>query len=142
MIKEWKAIEQKKLAQVYLIIGVEDYVINQTKERLVNAVLKEDEQEFNYANFDLEETPIETVMEEAETLPFFGDKRLVIASNPTFLTSEKTKNKIEHQTSRLEQYLAQPADYSILCFVAHVEKLDERKKLTKLLKKTSCCDRS
>lgn len=135
MIKEWKAIEQKKLAQVYLIIGIEDYVINQTKEKLLNAVLAEDEQEFNYANFDLEETPIETVMEEAETLPFFGDKRLVIASNPTFLTSEKTKSKIEHQTARLEQYLAQPADYSILCFVARVEKLDERKKLTKLLKK-------
>ncbi|EUJ32822.1 DNA polymerase III subunit delta [Listeria floridensis FSL S10-1187] len=135
MIKEWKNIEQKKLAPVYLIIGVEDYIINQTKEKLLHAALKDEELEFNYANFDLEDTPIEAVIEEAETLPFFGEKRLVIASNPVFLTSEKAKGKLEHRTEKLEQYLNEPVDYSILCFVVHAEKLDERKKLTKLLKK-------
>ncbi len=137
LIDEWKKIEQKKIAPVYLIIGVEDYIINETKKRLLENVLSEEDTEFNYVHFDLDEMPIQSVLEEAETLPFFGEKRLVLASNPTFLTTEKNKSKVEHQTEKLEAYLNEPVDYSILCFIAHVEKLDERKKLTKLLKKTA-----
>ncbi|MBC1501122.1 DNA polymerase III subunit delta [Listeria weihenstephanensis] len=135
MIAEWKKIEKKQFAPVYLIIGTEDYIINETKKRLVTGILDAEDTDFNYANFDLEETAIEQVVEEAETIPFFGDRRLIIASNPTFLTTEKTKSKIEHRTARLEDYLNEPVDYSILVFVARVEKLDERKKLTKLIKK-------
>lgn len=135
MISEWKKIEKKQFAPIYLIIGTEDYIINETKKRLVAGILDTEDTDFNYANFDLDETAIEQVVEEAETIPFFGDRRLIIASNPTFLTTEKTKSKIEHRTARLEDYLNEPVDYSILVFIARVEKLDERKKLTKLIKK-------
>ncbi|MBC2243611.1 DNA polymerase III subunit delta [Listeria booriae] len=135
MIAEWKKIEKKQFAPIYLIIGTEDYIINETKKRLVANILDTEDTDFNYANFDLDETAIEQVIEEAETIPFFGDRRLIIASNPSFLTTEKTKSKIEHRTARFEDYLNEPVDYSILVIIARVEKLDERKKLTKLLKK-------
>ncbi|MBC1892529.1 DNA polymerase III subunit delta [Listeria booriae] len=135
MIAEWKKIEKKQFAPIYLIIGTEDYIINETKKRLVANILDTEDTDFNYANFDLDETAIEQVIEEAETIPFFGDRRLIVASNPSFLTTEKTKSKIEHRTARFEDYLNEPVDYSILVIIARVEKLDERKKLTKLLKK-------
>ncbi|MBC2325233.1 DNA polymerase III subunit delta [Listeria booriae] len=135
MIAEWKKIEKKQFAPIYLIIGTEDYIINETKKRLVANILDTEDTDFNYANFDLDETAIEQVIEEAETIPFFGDRRLIVASNPSFLTTEKTKSKIEHRTARFEEYLNEPVDYSILVVIARVEKLDERKKLTKLLKK-------
>ncbi|MBC6315371.1 DNA polymerase III subunit delta [Listeria grandensis] len=135
MIAEWKKIEKKQFASVYLIIGTEDYIINETKKRLVANILDAEDTDFNYANFDLDETAIEQVIEEAETIPFFGDRRLIIAANPSFVTTEKAKSKIEHRTARLEDYLNEPVDYSILVIIARVEKLDERKKLTKLLKK-------
>ncbi|MBC2283319.1 DNA polymerase III subunit delta [Listeria booriae] len=135
MIAEWKKIEKKQFAPIYLIIGTEDYIINETKKRLVANILDTEDTDFNYANFDLDETAIEQVIEEAETIPFFGDCRLIVASNPSFLTTEKTKSKIEHRTARFEDYLNEPVDYSILVIIARVEKLDERKKLTKLLKK-------
>ncbi|WP_163653032.1 DNA polymerase III subunit delta [Listeria sp. PSOL-1] len=134
MLAEWKKIEAGELSSVYLIVGTEDYIINETKNKILAASLNEEEMEFNYVHFDLEDTSIDEVLEEAETLPFFGDKRIVIASNPFFLTTEKTKSKIEHHTKKLEAYLQDPADYSILIFVARVDKLDERKKLTKLIK--------
>ncbi|MBC2149092.1 DNA polymerase III subunit delta [Listeria booriae] len=135
MIAEWKKIEKKQFAPIYLIIGTEDYIINETKKRLIANILDTEDTDFNYANFDLDETAIEQVIEEAETIPFFGDRRLIVASNPSFLTTEKTKSKIEHRTARFEDYLNEPVDYSILVIIARVEKLDERKKLTKLLKK-------
>ncbi|WP_239254261.1 DNA polymerase III subunit delta [Listeria ilorinensis] len=137
MLAEWKKIESGQLAPVYLIIGTEDYIINESKKRILAAGLSEEEQSFNYAHFDLEETPIELVMEEAETLPFFGERRIVLASNPVFLTTEKTKSKIEHHTDKFARYLESPAEYTIFIIVARVEKLDERKKLTKQLKKVA-----
>jgi DNA polymerase-3 subunit delta len=74
-------------------------------------------------------------IEDAETFPFVGERRLVFIHNPTFLTAEKSKSKIEHNIAKLEAYLEEPAPYSILVISAPYEKLDERKKITKLLKK-------
>lgn len=118
-------------------MGQRTILLTKRKKRLVTGILDAEDTDFNYANFDLEETAIEQVVEEAETIPFFGDRRLIIASNPTFLTTEKTKSKIEHRTARLEDYLNEPVDYSILVFVARVEKLDERKKTHQTNQETS-----
>ena len=91
--------------------------------------------DFNFSQFDLEETPIETALEDAETLPFMGERRLVFMQNPFFLTAEKTKSKVEHNVKRLEAYLADPVPYSIVVLTAPYPKLDERKKITKELKR-------
>ena len=83
----------------------------------------------------MEEEALDLAVEDAETFPFMGEKRLVVAKNPSFLTAEKKKDKTEHNLGSLEEYIAQPAPYSVFVLLAPYEKLDERKKLTKLLKK-------
>jgi len=133
----WKKISKKLVDPVYLLYGTEAFLINETKQLLVDNVLEEEEKDFNFSVYDLEETPIEEALEDAETFPFMGEKRLVILQNPLFLTSEKSKGKIDHQLSKLESYLKQPAPYSILVFSAPYEKLDERKKITKELKRNA-----
>lgn len=60
----------QKITPVYLIIGTEDYIINETKQLLIDNILEGEEVEFNYANLDLEEMPIEVVVQEAESMPF------------------------------------------------------------------------
>jgi DNA polymerase III subunit delta len=131
----WKKISKKQVDSVYLLYGTEAFLINETKQLLVDNVLDEEEKDFNFSVYDLEETPIEAALEDAETFPFMGEKRLVILQNPMFLTSEKSKGKIEHNLAKLEDYLSQPAPYSIVVFSAPYEKLDERKKITKELKR-------
>lgn len=133
----WKQIKKKQIAPLYLLYGTETYFINETKQLLAEHVLDSDESDFNFSSYDLEETPIEVVLEDAETLPFLGDKRLIILHNPVFLTSEKTKEKVEHNLAKLEAYLKEPAPYSVLVFIAPYEKLDERKKITKEIKRTA-----
>lgn len=133
----WKKIEKKQIAPIYLLFGTESYFINETKHLLMKHVLDDDDSDFNLSSYDLEETPIEVVLEDAETLPFLGEKRLIFLHNPVFLTSEKTKEKIEHNLSKLEAYLKEPAPFSVLVFMAPYEKLDERKKVTKELKRTA-----
>ena len=118
-----------------MLYGTEAYLINETKQLLIQHALHEDEMDFNFSQFDLEETPIETALEDVETLPFIGERRLVFMQNPFFLTAEKTKSKVEHNVKRLEAYLSDPVPYSIVVFIAPYEKLDERKKITKELKR-------
>lgn len=133
----WKQIEKKQIAPIYLLFGTESFLIHETKQLLQQHVLDADESDFNFSSYDLEETPIEAALEDAETLPFLGEKRLIFLHNPGFLTSEKTKEKVEHNLARLEAYLKEPSPFSVLVFVAPYEKLDERKKLTKELKRTA-----
>src|SRR5699024_4437520 len=55
--------------------------------------------------------------------------------NPVFLKAKAEKLPFEHDLTILEKYIQQPADYTILMLVAPYEKIDERKKISKQLKK-------
>lgn len=135
VLEVWKSIKKGQYSSVYLLYGTEAYLIDETKNLLLQHVLEEDELDFNFSQYDLEETTIETALEDVETLPFMGERRLVFMQNPFFLTAEKNKSKVEHSLKRLEAYLKDPVPYSIVVFIAPYEKLDERKKITKELKK-------
>jgi DNA polymerase III subunit delta len=133
----WKQIKQREIAPIYLLYGTEAFLINETKQLLLNQVLDEEDKDFNFTAYDLEETPIETALEDAETFPFLGEKKVIFLHNPKFLTAEKTKDKMEHNLARLELYLKEPAPYTVLVISAPYEKLDERKKITKELKRSA-----
>ncbi|MFC4320845.1 DNA polymerase III subunit delta [Litchfieldia salsa] len=129
----WKKIKKNQFDPIYLLYGTEPFLINETKELLVNKAINEEEKDFNYSVFDLEEVPVEVALEDAETLPFIGERRIVLLKNPLFLTSDK--GKVEHNIEKLEAYINEPAPYTIIVFIANYPKLDERKKITKLLKR-------
>lgn len=133
----WKQIKQGNIAPIYLLYGTESFLIDETKQLLLNTALSDDERDFNFSAYDLEETPIDVVLEDAETFPFFGEKKVIFVHNPSFLTAEKTKDKVDHNLSKLEMYLKEPAPYSVLVISAPYEKLDERKKITKELKRVA-----
>ncbi len=126
--------EKGDVRSVYCLYGKETYLLQETVSRIRQAVVDEETKDFNLSVFDLEEDPLDQAITDAETFPFMGEKRLVIVKNPSFLTGEKKKEKIEHNTSALETYLKEPAPYTVFVIVAPYEKLDERKKLTKALK--------
>jgi DNA polymerase III subunit delta len=131
----WKQIKKNQFAGVYLFYGTETFLIHETIQLLLTHLLNEEEKDFNFSTYDLEETPLEVAVEDAETFPFMGEKRLIVMQNPVFLTSEKTKGKVDHNITKLEDYLNNPAPYSIIVIAAPYEKLDERKKITKELKR-------
>ena len=133
----WKQIQKKVFAPVYLLTGTETFLIRETIHKIVENGFTEEEMEFNISSFDLEETPVQIALEEAETFPFIGERKLVILNNPSFLTAEKPKEKIEHNVQMLLDYLENPSPFSIVVFSAAYEKLDERKKVTKQLKRTA-----
>lgn len=134
MISEkWTQIANNKLSDVYLLYGMEAYFIEETIKKLKRQLGEGGEVEV--VTFDLEEKNVEEVIYEADTIPFFSDKKLVIAKNAFFLkATEKGKEKVVHDTTVLERWLESPSPTSVTVFIAPYDKLDERKKITKSMK--------
>ena len=129
-------IQQKKLANLYLVLGTEQFLQQQVRESFIKRLAIE-ENDLNFAQFDLSEIPVSDLLGEVESSPFFGDHRLVFAENPFFLTGEKPKNAPENDLDALIRYLENPLETTILVFWLNHEKMDERKKITKRLKKSA-----
>lgn len=131
--KAWQDIKKGNFAPVYLLVGEESYFVDETIKLLKTTLNSKEEAEV--MTFDLNEQPIDYVIDEADTIPFFTERKLIIAKNASFLkATEKGKEKIEHDLKRLENWLQNPTDTAITVFIAPYEKLDERKKVTKLMK--------
>lgn len=133
----WNSFKKKQFQSLYLFYGKESFLLNETIRKLLTEAISEDEREFNYSVYDMEETNIETAVEDGETMPFLGERRMVVVKNPYFLTSEKKKEKVEHNLKKLEQYVENPAPFTVFIFLLPHEKIDERKKLTKQIKKAA-----
>ncbi|PZE22733.1 DNA polymerase III subunit delta [Paenibacillus xerothermodurans] len=129
-----KQIQQGTFAPVYVCYGTESYLVQELIQKLTDALIDPEHKAFAVSRYDLAETPIETVVEEAETLPFMVPRKLVIASNALFLTGAKDSAKMQHNVDRLAEYIKAPTDFSVVVLTVNADKLDERKKLVKSLK--------
>jgi DNA polymerase-3 subunit delta len=132
--KALKAIAGGKHAPVYLCYGPEKYGMNEFIAQLTERLIEPEHRDFAVSKYDLNETPVEAVIEDAETLPFMVPRKIVIARNATFFTGGKDSAKAEHNLERLTAYLKSPAEYSVLVFTVDADKLDERKKIVKAFK--------
>lgn len=129
-------IKKNQLAPIYLLYGTEAFFIQDIKKQITKALLPGTDIE-NLSTFDLDETPVQEVISDVETYPLFGERKLIIAHNPSFLKAKPTKIPFEHDLDRLQMYLENPVDYSTIIFVAEYEKIDERKKISKAMKKNA-----
>lgn len=129
-----KDIKVGKISPIYLCYGTEKYQIREFVKLLQDRLVDRDQLDFAVATYDLTETPIEVVVEEAETLPFLVPRKLIIVRDSSLFTAGKEGGKIEHKIDALASYLNNPADHSVVLFLVNGEKLDERKKIVKAIK--------
>lgn len=130
-------IKNGDVKSVYLLYGTERYFVEDLTKKFQNEVVNKDDQSLNVVTLDMTQQSVQTAVKEAETLPFFSDKKVVIALNCSFLTGQQTKSSIEHDVSYLENYLKNPLVDTTLVLVAPYEKLDQRKKIVKSLRKNA-----
>lgn len=130
-----KQIKKQTIAPLYLFYGIESFLVEDLINSLIQTILTEDEYDFNLSVFDMREIAVDLAIEDAATLPFIGARRVVIIKNAYFLTAQKDEWKIDHSLKAFEEYIQNPVLETAFIIVAPYEKLDERKKITKLLKK-------
>lgn len=114
---------------IFLIYGNEDYLINKNLNEILNSINSND----NISRYNLDTDSIESVLIDASTVSMFDDKKVIICDNSSFLTSE---GKLENDENFL-RYIENAFKDVYLIFIVRNEKLDERKKIVKSLKKVS-----
>ncbi|MBQ1495971.1 MAG: DNA polymerase III subunit delta [Bacilli bacterium] len=116
----------------YLIFGLENYLI---KEKLEEIKKSNNIEEDDIVNYNLDNDTISSVLVEASTVSMFSNKKMIICENSSFLTASKSLS--DSETLELSNYLENPFDDVVIVFVVKDEKLDQRKKITKLVSKVS-----
>ncbi len=115
------------MINVYLYKGSEPYLIN-TK---IDMLVKESKaNEFNISTYDCSEVDLSLAVQDAASLPFLSDSKVVIIKNPTFLTNDKS-----HNVSSLIKYIEYPMERTYLIINACGIKINEKLEIVKLLNK-------
>ena len=115
-------IKTQNFKQAYLLYGEEAYLKHQYKNKLKNALLPEDDT-MNFSRFEGKGTEIPKVIDLAETMPFFADRRVILLEDTGFF-----KNKCEE----LADYMKELPDY--LCLVFAESEVDKRNRMYKAVK--------
>ena len=94
---------------IYLFTGTSEIFIKNRMNRII--------QSFNKLNtttikYDMEVTSLSYVLEDAITVPFLEDLKIIILKNPKFLTKNNSASK--EDTKALIKYLKNPVDTTVL----------------------------
>ncbi|MEF3306052.1 DNA polymerase III subunit delta [Paenibacillus sp. GYB003] len=119
---------------VYIAYGSESFLLREFLDFAEQKLVGPEYRDFAVSKYDLAETSLDVVLEDAQTPPFMAPKKLVIAGNAVFFTGAKDSGKAQHQPEKLLDYMKAPPDFSVIVFTVDAEKLDERKKIVKALK--------
>lgn len=119
-------------SSIYLLVSDDEFLIEKKVLKILESVKTSNTEIVKY---DLEETPIERVVEDLDTCNFLCDKKIIIARNAFFLTGEKVKTSVIHDIDRFLKYLNHPSQDNIL--IISCGKLDNRKKIVDVLNKVS-----
>jgi DNA polymerase III subunit delta len=129
-----KEMNAGQFRPVYVVYGKDRYRTQEFVSYLTDKLLSPEERELGIIKFDTSESAVETAVLEAETMSFFGGRKLVLVRDQSVFAAAAKEGKLQHDTDRLLAYLKQPLDSTVMVFIVHSEKLDERRKVVKVLK--------
>ncbi len=126
-------IRTGSFCQVYLLYGEENYLKKQYRNKLRNALIGEDAgalqtgDSMNYNAFEGRDIDPHALIDLAETLPFFADRRVILVESSGFFRSA---------CEPLAEYLPQCAPTTHFLFVE--DEVDKRSKMYKAVQKAGC----
>ena len=115
-------IKSGQFKKVYLLYGDEAYLKRQYKERLTKAMVQEGDT-MNYSYYEGKNIPVPEVIDLAETMPFFADRRLIVIEDSGFFKSA---------SAEMAAYIKTMPD--TVCFLFIESEIDKRGKLYKAVK--------
>ena len=113
-------LKSGQFKQVYLLYGEEGYLKKQYKDRFIKAMLP-DGDTMNYAYYEGKNTDVKEVIDLAETLPFFAERRLIVFENTGFFKTAAGAD--------LADYVKDMPETTYFVFVEN--EVDKRNKLYK-----------
>lgn len=80
MKKILQDIKDGKFERFYLLYGPEDYLKHQYRDKLVKALVSEDDN-MNYSFFEGKKLDVKDMLDIGDTLPFFSENRVIVVEN-------------------------------------------------------------
>lgn len=111
----------------YLLYGTDSYLIAQEIKKIV---IKHKIDEISITKYDLSNDKLKTILDDATTISFFEESKLVIVNNSTIFNRGKTEDDLD----MLLNYLNSHNPSTILVFINPNPTVDNTKKVTKLIK--------
>lgn len=115
-------IKMNQYKQVYLLYGEEAYLKKQYRDKLVKALLP-DGDTMNYAYYEGKGINTAEIIDLAETMPFFAERRVIVIENSGFF---------KNAAPELADYVKNIPEMAYFLFVE--EEVDKRGKLYKAVK--------
>ncbi len=114
------------MKDTYLIYGTDYSLIKREIDNIASGIT-------DVVKYDLSVNKIDELLDDASCISLFGDKKVLVGENALFLTGANTN--VNHDLDYLEKYVSETSHENIVIITALSEKLDERKKIVKTLKK-------
>lgn len=116
-------ISTGQVKRAYLLYGEERYLIRQYRDKLKHALVDTSDT-MNYSTFEGADVNQKEIIDLAETMPFFSDRRLIVLEDTGIF---------QKGGEDLAEYLPESSESTYFIFVE--EEVDKRSKIYKALKK-------
>ena len=114
-----KDLKESALRPVYYFYGEEVFLRDYYLEKIERKVLGERIEGINYENLQLPAQSLQTLISSANTIPFFGEKKLIVVREGELISKEKHFSAAEIRS--LEAYLENPNPSTCLVFLGETE---------------------
>lgn len=126
------SIKKRDFAPVYILMGDEDYYIDQIAKALENNVVDEVDRDFNSIIFYGADTEIATVIASAQQYPVMSERQIVMLKEAQSMWNSK------NQLDKLSPYLKHPNPSTVLVVTYKGDSIPSTSALIKGIKDTSC----
>ncbi len=120
-----KSIESGNFAPVYFLHGEEAFFIDKISDAIIEHALTEAERAFNQIILYGKEADFMNVVDNARQFPMMAQRRLIVVKE-----AQEMKTLV-----KLENYVSNPSEQSVLLIAHKYKKLDKRTKFAKALAK-------
>lgn len=122
---------------IYFLYGEQYPTIKKYLKKLKESIVGLDADEFTYVSLSAKNVSVQDIVSEASKPALFSDHKMIVVTEPYFLTTSKEKNDIEKVQNYeiLKKYIASPSTYTDLVFVLEGTNVSAKSEIYKLLKK-------
>ncbi|MCL6631065.1 MAG: DNA polymerase III subunit delta [Alicyclobacillus herbarius] len=126
------ALNREPVRPVYALVGTEPFLVRRFLRKLADR-MEQDGQRPYLERHRFDDEGYMGAIAACQTQSLFSEASLVVLEQVTALTSAKAAGKVD--LGPLEDYLDNPVPHRVLVITVEADKLDERKRAVKLLKK-------
>ena len=125
-------IKKNSIANGYVFCGLDEELIKSSIDPIIKKVLDKDFLDLNFIKIDGLTSTFDEIENACETLPFFGDKKVVLVYRANFLKDKPDKDGAKTYTELLKYIKDLPKHTVLIMYYLFNDKRDTPKKNKKL----------